>query len=42
MTETGFSSIKSASGEYVYSIKFNKMIKETMLKILQYIKFVSI
>ena len=42
MAETVFSSIKMTFGEYVYSIKFEKMIKEIMLKVSLYKQIISI
>ena len=33
MAETVFSSIKRTFGEYVYSAKFENMVKESMLKV---------
>jgi hypothetical protein len=42
IVETVFSSIKRTFGEYVYSIKFENIVKEMMLKASLYNKFVSI
>ncbi len=42
IVETAFSSIKRMFGEYVYSVKFENMIKEMMLKASLYNKFISI
>ena len=41
MAETVFSSIKRTFGEYVYSVKFENMVKELMLKVSLHNKFVS-
>ena len=41
MAETVFSWIKRTFGEYVYSVKFDNMVKELMLKVSLYNKFVS-
>ena len=41
MVETVFSSIKRTFGEYVYSVKFENMVKELMLKVSLHNKFVS-
>ena len=41
MAETVFSSIKRTFGEYVYSVKFENMVKEIMLKVSLHSKFVS-
>ena len=41
MAETVFSSIKRTFGEHVYSVKFENMVKELMLKVSLYNKFVS-
>ncbi len=41
MAETVFSSIKRTFGEYVYSVKFENMVKELMLKVSLHSKFVS-
>jgi hypothetical protein len=42
IVETVFSSIKRTFGEYVYSVKFENMVKETMLKASLYNKIISI
>jgi transposase len=41
MAETVFSCIKRTFGEHVYSVKFDNMVKELMLKVSLYNKFVS-
>jgi hypothetical protein len=41
IAETVFSSIKRIFGEYVYSVKFENMVKEMMLKASLYNKFTS-
>ena len=41
MAETVFSSIKRTFGEHVYSVKFENMVKELMLKVSLHNKFVS-
>jgi hypothetical protein len=41
IAETVFSPIKRASGEHVYSVKFENMVKELMLKVSLHNKFVS-
>ena len=42
MAETVFSCIKRMFGEYVYSVKFENMIKEMILKVSLYNKLISI
>jgi hypothetical protein len=42
MAETVFSCIKRTFGEYVYSVKFENMIKEMILKASLYNKLISI
>jgi hypothetical protein len=42
IVETVFSSIKRTFGEYVYSVKFENMVKEMMLKASLYNKMISI
>ena len=42
MAETVFSCIKRVFGEYVYSVKFENMIKEMILKVSLYNKLISI
>jgi hypothetical protein len=42
IVETVFSSIKRMFGEYVYSDKFENMVKEMMLKASLYNKMISI
>lgn len=42
IVETVFSSIKRMFGEYVYSVKFENMVKEMMLKASLYNKMISI
>ena len=41
MAETVFSSIKRTFGEHAYSVKFENMVKELMLKVSLHNKFVS-
>jgi hypothetical protein len=40
--ETVFSSIKRMFGEYVYSVKFENMVQEMVLKASQYNKIIAI
>ena len=40
MAETVFSSIKRTFGEHVYSVRFENMVKELMLKVSLHNKFV--
>jgi Transposase DDE domain len=42
IVETVFSSIKRTFGEYVYSVKFENMVKEMMLKASLYNKILFI
>ncbi|MER5175983.1 MAG: transposase, partial [Candidatus Nitrosocosmicus sp.] len=42
IVETVFSSIKRMFGEYVYSVKFENMVKEMVLKASLYNKMISI
>jgi hypothetical protein len=42
IVETVFSSIKRMFGEYVYSVKFENMAKEMVLKASLYNKMISI
>jgi hypothetical protein len=42
IVETVFSSLKRTFGEYVYSVKFENMVKEIMLKASLYNKMISI
>jgi len=42
IAETVFSCLKRRFGEYVYSIKFNNMVKEMILKASLYNKMISV
>jgi putative hemolysin len=42
IAETVFSTMKRMFGEYVYSVKFHKMVKEMTLKASLYNKMISI